>query len=463
MKNKIKFYFFLSFLFVTVNCTLYSQQKDFIFEYDYAEFAYDSTSNYVEFYYSFDQNSLIKVPQDTGTFVEGILHITLENKFTHKKVVDNDWKISYQVLNDTANTDKSLIGVIGFVIPTGDYYSLVSGTDASDSTSTRSFKEEITVSPFIKKEFSISDIEISSKIIQDSPNETSVFYKNTFEVIPIPTSVFGSSLPVLFYYCELYQLNNGDLNTPFKLRTMVFNSKGKNVYTKIKDISKKTSSRVEVGTILVNKFQTDSYTMVLSLIDTTTKIGINSSKRFYVYNPDVVSTDTSSGTHQDILGSEFTVMSEDEIDLLFAQSKYIATSDEIDQFDKMSELEGKRKFMYEFWKKRDPDTSTPGNEYYNKYFGRVKESNQKYSTISHKGWKSDRGRVYILYGEPSEVERYPNQIDSKPYEIWHYNDIEGGVIFVFADLTGFSDYTLLHSTMRGELRDDNWINRISSF
>ena len=41
------------------------------------------------------------------------------------------------------------------------------------------------------------------------------------------------------------------------------------------------------------------------------------------------------------------------------------------------------------------------------------------------------------------------------------HEIEGGVYFVFADLTGFSDYTLLHSTKRGELRDDNWQRRIA--
>ena len=46
--------------------------------------------------------------------------------------------------------------------------------------------------------------------------------------------------------------------------------------------------------------------------------------------------------------------------------------------------------------------------------------------MSKIGWKTDRGRIFILYGEPSEIERFPNQMDTKPYEIWHYNDIEGG-------------------------------------
>jgi hypothetical protein len=65
-----------------------------------------------------------------------------------------------------------------------------------------------------------------------------------------------------------------------------------------------------------------------------------------------------------------------------------------------------------------------------------------------------------MYGEPDEIERFPSELDKKPYEIWHYNSIEGGVIFVFGDVTGFSNFELLHSTKRGELRDDNWMRKI---
>ena len=113
--------------------------------------------------------------------------------------------------------------------------------------------------------------------------------------------------------------------------------------------------------------------------------------------------------------------------------------------------------------KRDPDPSTPRNEAYQDYMARVKKSNDRYTSMGREGWKTDRGRVYLTYGEPSEIERFPNQTNTKPYEIWHYNDLEGGVIFVFADLTGFSQYTLVNSTLRGELRDDNWQNRITAY
>jgi hypothetical protein len=78
--------------------------------------------------------------------------------------------------------------------------------------------------------------------------------------------------------------------------------------------------------------------------------------------------------------------------------------------------------------------------------------------MGQEGWHTDRGRVYVLYGESDEVERFPSTSESKPYEIWHYNQIEGSVIFVFIDRTGFGEYTLVNSTKRGEVKDDNWQN-----
>jgi hypothetical protein len=65
-----------------------------------------------------------------------------------------------------------------------------------------------------------------------------------------------------------------------------------------------------------------------------------------------------------------------------------------------------------------------------------------------------------MYGEPSQVDRFPNENDKRPYEIWGYNELEGGATFVFGDLTGFNDYSLIHSTKRGEISDTNWKKRL---
>jgi hypothetical protein len=76
--------------------------------------------------------------------------------------------------------------------------------------------------------------------------------------------------------------------------------------------------------------------------------------------------------------------------------------------------------------------------------------------MGREGYRSDRGRVYIVYGAPDDVERHPNEVDSKPYEIWSFHNIQGGVIFVFVQRNQGGDYDLVHSTHRNELHDENW-------
>lgn len=434
-------------------------QSNFDFDFDFAQFGYDTTSNYVEFYYSFNQDYLLQNASDTATYLEGILDISIKDSLTGNEVVSKQWKIAHEFSNSDS-LSRNLVGVIGFLLLKGTYECRIGGMDSVNSNNNKYFTEYIKVNPFVSEKISLSDLQLASKIIQDSENKSSIFYKNSFEVIPIPTSVFGESQPVLFLYCELYNLKSFDSDSLLRFNTLVFNSRGEIVSNKYKMISPNVNSRVEVGTVIINKFPTDTYTLMITLVDSASNYGVSSSKRFFVYNPSVEIKDTSSTSITASFLSQFGVMSEEELDDLFNKSKYIAISAEIDQYDDIDTEEGKREFMFKFWNARDIDPSTPRNEYFVEYMERIEICNQRFGALGKQGWKTDRGRIYLKYGEPSEIERFPNQTDTKPYEIWHYNEIEGGIVFVFADLTSFSDFQLIHSSARGELRDDNWYSRI---
>ena len=110
----------------------------------------------------------------------------------------------------------------------------------------------------------------------------------------------------------------------------------------------------------------------------------------------------------------------------------------------------------------DPLNLTPYNERLLEHYSRVAYANLFFQPENKKveGWQTDRGRVYILYGEPDQYERRPVGASENPYEIWYYNDLQGGVEFDFVDMTGFGDYKLVNSTMRDELSDPNWRNYI---
>jgi GWxTD domain-containing protein len=447
-------------LFFSLSFLIKAQQK-IDFDFDYAQFAFDSSSNYLEIYYSFGQRGLAQNQNDSAVFLEGILDIEITDTSSHKVIVDKEWKIQHAVL-DTSDMNRSLVGVVSFIVPWGAYSLNISGRNSLDSAISRNYKESIRVDPFIDSTFAISNIQLASKILQESTNQNSVFHKNSYEVVPLPTSIFGENQPVVFHYYELYNLLDVNSDVPLKLSVVVLNSRRNVFFNKSKEIARTTDSRVEVGTILVNKYPTDTYTLIVSLVDSINNYGVSSAKKFYVLNPSVVMNDSIYNEITDVFATHFGAMSEEELDDLFKKSKYIATSQEIEQYNSLSSIEGKQKFIHQFWNARDTEPSTQRNEFYLEYLRRIEISNNQFASLGKKGWETDRGRIFLKYGEPSEIERFPNQIDTKPYEIWHYNEIEGGIVFVFADLTTFSDYQLIHSSARGELRDDNWFRRIRS-
>ena len=447
------------YLIVLINFIIYPQ-SNFDFEFDYAQFGYDSTSNYIEFYYSFNQASLKVGSENSHANLQGLLKIFILNSQTKDTVIHNQWRVKHDIDTSQFN-NQVLVGTLGFIVPAGIYDCEFTGSDLNNPEMFRNIKEQLKVTPYLNKTLSISDIQLASKMIQGSENTTSIFYKNTYEVIPIPNVVFGKSQPALFFYTEVYNLQSHLLKSDqIKMAQMIYNSRGKLIKEKFKYLSKNANTRVEVGSHILSTYPTDTYTLVIALIDSLNNSGVSTAKKFFVYNPDIIVVDTFEVSSTPVLSSTFGSMSEEELDDLFAKSKYVASETEIDKYKRITTLDGKREFMFEFWKAKDENSSTPENEFYHQYIQRVELCNDRYTSMGKAGWKTDRGRIFLLYGDPTEIERYPNQLETRPYEIWQYTEIEGGVYFIFADLTGFSDYTLINSTKRGELRDDNWSRRI---
>lgn len=450
-----KIYLTIILLFFPV--AVFSQSLNF--EFDYAQFGYDTLSNYVEFYYSYDKSSLSFVDADTTDYVGGILHIEITDSASGDTVIDKHWIVNSEI-SDSSDLNQNLIGVLGFVLAEGSYKAIVTGYDANNRSNERVITELIFIHPLIKPSLAISDIQLAAKIIPGSENTSSIFYKNTFEVTPLPTAFCGENQPILFYYIEIYNIQSGQFEDDLRIDELVYNSRGQLVSSKSKRIDKSVDSRVDVGKLNVYKLPTDTYTLGINVIDSLADYGVSSTKKFFVYNPSVTPIDTMQITVSPVLSTTFGAMSEEELDDLFAKSIYIASETEKDKYEALTTVDAKREFMYTFWKARDENPSDDKNQYFQDYLRRIGEANAKFSAGKKDGWKSDRGRVYLVYGPPSEIERYPNQIETKPYEIWKYESLEGGVVFVFGDLTGFNDYQLLHSTKRGEMRDDNWQRRI---
>ncbi|RJP76942.1 MAG: GWxTD domain-containing protein [Candidatus Zixiibacteriota bacterium] len=127
-----------------------------------------------------------------------------------------------------------------------------------------------------------------------------------------------------------------------------------------------------------------------------------------------------------------------DLDLAIRQLKYIANDEEMERLQRAPRSQ-KAEAFHQFWKKRDATPNTAVNERMEEYYRRIRYASEQFSGF-REGWESDMGRVYVIFGPPTDIERHPFDIDRKPYEVWYYYDINRR--FYFVDEEGFGEYRL---------------------
>lgn len=136
---------------------------------------------------------------------------------------------------------------------------------------------------------------------------------------------------------------------------------------------------------------------------------------------------------------------------------YIITDEERQTFKKLATDEERESFIENFWERRNPNPGNPENEFKEEYYRRIAYANEHYAS-GIPGWKTDRGRIYIMYGPPNEVDSHPSggtyerpaeegggETSTFPFEDWTYNYIDGignNIQLEFVDPTMSGEYHL---------------------
>jgi GWxTD domain-containing protein len=144
---------------------------------------------------------------------------------------------------------------------------------------------------------------------------------------------------------------------------------------------------------------------------------------------------------------------------------YIITDEERAAFKRLQTDEEREQFIEQFWLRRDPTPDTVENEFKEEHYRRIAYANEHYAS-GIPGWKTDRGRIYITYGPPDEIEAHPSggsyerppeegggETSTFPFEQWRYRWIEGvgtNIIIEFVDPTMTGEY---HMTMDPSEKD----------
>jgi GWxTD domain-containing protein len=126
----------------------------------------------------------------------------------------------------------------------------------------------------------------------------------------------------------------------------------------------------------------------------------------------------------------------------------IITPRERDVFRKLQTDRERDIFIEAFWKHRDPTPDTPENGFKTEHYRRIGYADHRFGRSAPlPGWKTDRGRIYIILGEPNDIQRYDAKAEVVPCEVWFYQDkvemgLPPGFNLVFFQEHGQGDFRL---------------------
>jgi len=384
---------------------------------------------------------------------------------------------------DLAATTDSLLGEVyelGLAVPPGKYTYRVLVEDLNVARQGFVYKMQnqklqgevngtIDLQEWLFHDPALSGLEFAWEV--SAGEEGSPFRKGPYDVMPQPSAYFGHFQDAVSVYYELYDAPPPVEGRTYMLAAGILSAAGDTMFTSV------DSLRVTEGTawphamgIDVSQFPAGHYAMLLRLLDGA---GHELAR--------------SQGTFELLWSLDS--WNADAMDLYEVTAATLLSNDSTQVFRGLPMGE-KERWIERMWRSSDPTPDTGDNESREEFRRRVDYANSHYSIIE-RGMFSDRGRVYIRYGEPDDIkiERVPvagktlgyalgDQIpksskqevtdtrsgvaDARAYEIWTYdmrgkelrprfgmNEIAGGIKFVFTDDQGYGEYTLKYSSTTG--------------
>lgn len=135
--------------------------------------------------------------------------------------------------------------------------------------------------------------------------------------------------------------------------------------------------------------------------------------------------------------------------------RWIITDEELSAWKKLTTNAERDNFIEAFWQRRDPTPDTEENEYKDEHYRRIAYANEHFAA-GVPGWRTDRGRMYIMYGKPDSIETHPmggpyqrpaeeggGSTETYPFETWRYRYLEGigqEIEIEFVDTCGCGEY-----------------------
>lgn len=414
-------------------------------------------SPYVENAIAFDCRSAVYKQFEPGKFKSTIEVQTIFRQ-NDKICAYSKIALDSPVVTDTTKLDGAFIDQQRFSLPNGEYQMEISVTDlnSGDALPTETMTVEVDYPDNLP---AISDILLFDSYTK--AEKQTACTKSGFDFLPRVYPFYGANEDKLHFYAEIYNSDKlyeeGKFLVSYYIETVESSNRMQNYsFNKRFDVSK---VNVLLNTIDIKDLPSGNYYLVVEMHDRSNTLICSNSWFFQRSNPN------ASFDMDDLAGVSIAntfVSNITEIDTLRKYIRYldpICTEMERDYSSNLvrtDDMKTMQQFLFNFWSKRFPMNPKQGFE---DYLAAVRRVNMSFKTSSYPGYRTDRGYVFLKYGQPDKIMESPNEPGAYPYEIWHYYEVgnQHNKRFVFMSKdSAANDYQLIHSDMVGEINNPRW-------
>ncbi|MDX1909437.1 MAG: GWxTD domain-containing protein [Bacteroidia bacterium] len=370
-------------------------------------------------------------------------------------------------LRDTLGDSPSLVGLYNMHqlrLEPGRYLLSAMAMDSNAVFQSRSLAyNEFEVARIEPGQFAFSDIKwVSGEIESADKSDRRVSGRD--DLLPLVTNSSFINKDSMIFYQELY---NSDkiLNERFLIRCVVYQGENRLWTTETRGQAREPRQvNAYKEKIFIGNLSSNTYYLQVEVVNGKNQPIQTYRQRFYVYN-----SRRDPGFDQQLLAENpeaaiFNEYTEEQLNYYLKTLTPRSTEQEQNFIKVLTTYQQKKNFLYSFFERRKDRPEQEILALWKGHLAALEYVNQQFKSSFRPGWQTDRGRIFLRYGIPSDVERFPAEPNLIPYEIWRYNRLgsQTNVIFVFYDADlATNDYPLLHSSKYGELNNPMWRSQLS--
>ncbi len=424
----------------------------------YATFKGIEQENYIEIYVHVKGKSVTFARLDEPEeFYQAAVDLKI-NFLQNKEIINTEnYTMQSPKIKTATPSGIALIDVLRLPLPNGEYTLEVEMTDQNNSENNSTLKAAVNMN--YENGIEISDVQLLGGY--EATEEENQYVKHGYLLRPYTFDVYPSFVDKLTFYAEIYG-TDVEQQDRFLVRYYIQNEGGKGEpITGTMGFKKREAAPVNVilAQIDISKLPEGEYELVVEVRDAANELLRSKALKLSRSYP-FQDSEIQDFEEMDITGTFVEALDKERVNTAVRAIAPLLVKDEnyvLNQMLRKKDDLKKRKFLYYFWlRENEIDPEEP----YEEYMVLVDRVDKMFTNAMGKGYRTDRGRIYLKYGAPQDVLSQQSEPSAPPYEVWFYNrtlDNQSNVKFVFYNPSlANGDYELLHSTARGEVNNPQW-------